>query len=81
MDENPQNHGGLKMIYTVEFYSEAHGEVLTRAIEAPNRNMAVDGICKYYRVGLVSVRSVKETPDAEPKFQICKVSRIPGNNK
>lgn len=70
------------MIYTVEFYSKAHGQVLYRTIEAPDRNMAVEGICRYYRVGLVAVRSVKETPDAAlVKFRISKVSRIPGNNK
>lgn len=63
------------MIYTVEFYSKMRGEVLTVSIEAPDRNMAVEGICRYYRVGLVAVRSVKETPEALPKFEIC---RVPG---
>lgn len=50
------------MIYTVEFYSKAHDEVLKRAIEAPDKNMAVDGICHYYGINKDAVRSVKETP-------------------
>lgn len=61
------------MIYTVEFYSKAHDEVLKRTVEAPDMDLAVDGICRYYRECPLAVRSVKETPDAEPKFQICRI--------
>ena len=58
------------MIYTVEFYSKMRDEVLTVPVEAPDRNMAVDAVCRYYMADKLAVRSVKETPAATPKFQI-----------
>lgn len=60
-------------VYSVEFYSKMRGEVLTVNIEAPDRNMAVDGVCRYYMADKLAVRSVKETPDAEPKCMFCRV--------
>ena len=65
------------MTYTVEFYSKARGEVLKRTVEAPDRKMAEDGICHYYGVCIFDVRSVEETPAAEPKFRIRRICRIP----
>ena len=64
------------MVYTVEFYGSMRDEVLTKVIEAPDRNLAVDGIRRYYRASLVAIRSVKETPDAKPMFEITRIPRI-----
>lgn len=65
------------MIYTVEFYSKMREEVLMVPVEAPNRNMAVDAVCRYYMADHLAVRSVNETPGAIAKFKVC---RIPNRN-
>lgn len=65
------------MIYTVEFYSKMREEVLMVPVEALNRNMAVDAVCRYYMADHLAVRSVKDTPEATPKLKVC---RIPKRN-